>query len=361
MPKTKVVVALSGGVDSSVAAFLLKEEGYKVIGVTMRLWCEEKGRPVNQRRPCCSITSIYDAERVCHLLNIPFYVLNLEEEFQQYVIDYFCREYQQGHTPNPCIACNQYIKFHFLLQRCLALDANYLATGHYARITFWQNRYHLLKAVDTKKDQSYFLYTLGQEELKHLLFPLGNYSKIKVRQLAREKGLPVADKPDSQDLCFIFNDYRNFLSSFLVFSPGDVVDVEGRVIGKHQGIFGYTIGQRYPAKTHSNERLYVLRLDPKLNQIIVGTEDKLYTQRLVAYKVRWVSGIMPSEPIAITAKIRYKSPEAAAILFPYSDFVEVIFDQPQRAVTPGQAVVFYQGDEVLGGGTICEPELISKS
>ncbi len=361
MLKGKVVAALSGGVDSSVAALLLKEAGYEVIGITMHLWCEEKWGPVNQRRPCCSMDSIHNAEQVCHLLGIPFYVLNLEKEFQQYVVDYFCQEYRQGRTPNPCIACNQYIKSHFLLHHSLALGAQYLATGHYARIIFSQNRYHLLKAGDANKDQSYVLYMLGQEELRYLLFPIGNYSKAEVRHLARDRELPVADKPDSQDLCFISDDYRNFLNRFHPSFPGDIVDTKGKVIKKHQGLFRYTVGQRYTAKTHPDERLYILRIDPIRNQITVGREDGLYTQKLTAQGIKWVSGIAPEEPITITAKIRYNSPETSAILYPHPDFVEVIFDQPQRAVTPGQAVVFYQGDEVLGGGTICDPELLFES
>lgn len=350
----RVIVALSGGVDSSVAAVLLKESGYEVIGITMHLWCEEKWGPANQRRPCRSAESISDAEQICHFLDIPFYVLNLENEFHEYVVDYFCQEYQQGRTPNPCIACNKNIKFHFLLERALSLGAKYLATGHYARITSSQNGYHLLKAVDSTKDQSYVLYTLGQEELKHLLFPIGNHSKAEVRRLARDKRLPVADKLDSQDLCFVTDDYHHFLNRFQTATPGEVVDTKGRILGQHQGLSYYTVGQRYNCRTHPGERFYVVRIEPATNRIIAGTEDELYSRKLIAREVSWVSGIAPPNPVAITAKIRYKSPEAAATAFPYPDFTEVAFAQPQRAIAPGQAVVFYQNDEVLGGGTIQE-------
>ncbi len=357
--KDKVVIALSGGVDSSMAAIILKEAGYNVIGISMHLWCEEKSGTINQRRPCCSLASIRDAEQICASLNLPFYVLNFEAEFQQYVVNYFSHEYQQGRTPNPCIACNQHIKFHLLLNQALALGANYLATGHYARIAYHHDSYHLLKAVDPSKDQSYFLYTLGQEQLKHLLFPTGTYHKAEIRRLARDKGLLVADKEDSQDLCFINDDYRCFLNRFQTPIPGKAVNTEGRILGEHKGLSHYTIGQRYTQVTSPGDHLYIVKINSDLNQIVVGREEELYSQKLVAKGVNWVSGKAPTGPTTMTAKIRYKSPEVPADIFPNKDWVEVVFDQPQRAITPGQAVVFYQGEEVLGGGTIEESEITS--
>jgi len=340
MPKERVVVAMSGGVDSSLAAALLKDAGYEVSGAYMRLWADPNH-------------DISDLEHTCQLLNIPLHKLNFETEFKNIVIDYFCREYSLGRTPNPCIACNQHIKFGLLLNKALETGADYLATGHYARIERSPNGYSLLKAVDQTKDQSYFLYTLGQRELQHLMLPLGNLRKAEVRRLAIERGLPAGSRRDSQDVCFIpDNDYRSFIAKHIPVKAGDIVDTEGRALGRHKGLAQYTVGQRQGLGLASNERLYVLRFDTANNRLVAGTEDQLLNNRLSATKLSWVSGKAPQEPTNITVKIRYKSPEAAAKLHIRQGRAEVQFVKPQRAITPGQAVVFYHGEAVLGGGMI---------
>ncbi len=348
-----VVVAMSGGVDSSAAAALLRREGYEVIGVTMRLWTEGNGStPVPQRR-CCSLQEAEDARRVCQVLDIPFYVLNFEAQFQTYVVDYFCREYLRGRTPNPCLACNKWIKFDFLLNRALTLGADYLATGHYARIEQRDGGFVLLKGIDHVKDQSYVLYSLGQKELEHLLFPMGSYSKGEARCIARESGLPVWDKAESQEICFITNgDYHDFLSERSLTQPGDIVDTDGKLLGRHSGIGFYTVGQRRGLGLASQRALYVLSVDPDNNRVVVGTNEQLLNSQLTADEVSYVSGEPPQASINVTAKIRYKSPEAKAMLYPEGRQARLVFDESQRAITPGQAVVFYSGDMVLGGGII---------
>jgi tRNA-specific 2-thiouridylase len=340
---------MSGGVDSSLAAALLKEADYEVIGVTMQIWPADK----QALGGCCGIEAVEDAKKVARKLGIPHYVMNFRDIFAQKVIADFCQEYSLGRTPNPCIRCNQYIKFDALLQRTKELDANFLATGHYARIEQLPDGYRLLKAVDQSKDQSYFLYTLTQRELRHLLLPVGGHHKTEVRRLAAELGLPTANRRDSQDICFIpDSDYRSFIAEYISIKPGDIVDTEGRVLGKHHGLAQYTVGQRQGLGLASNERLYVLRIDAAHNRLVVGTEDRLSSDRLYASNLSWVSGEAPREPINITAKIRYQSPEAAAELRLDDGAAEVNFHQPQKAIAPGQAVVFYQGDAVLGGGII---------
>jgi len=330
---------MSGGVDSSLAAALLKQAGYEVSGIHMKLWSDHD--------PSTSL------EHTCHLLDIPLHKLNPETEFQRLVIDYFCREYSLGRTPNPCIVCNQHIKFGLLLDRVLEMGADYLATGHYARVERSTEGYRLLKAIDLAKDQSYFLYTLGHRELQYLLLPIGNLRKVEVRRLAAELGLPASSRHDSQDVCFIpDNDYRSFIAKHIPLNPGDIVDTEGRVLGRHDGLPQYTVGQRQGLGLASNERLYVLKLDTAGNRLVVGTKGQLLSNTLFASKLSWVSGEAPKEPISITAKIRYKSPEVAVILHLRDGVAEVNFHQPQRAITPGQAIVFYQGEAVLGGGII---------
>ena len=349
MSRKRVVVAMSGGVDSSVAAALLKEADYEVIGVTMQIWPPDK----HAFGGCCGIDAVEDAKKVAYKLGIPHYVMNFRDIFAQKVIADFCQEYSLGRTPNPCIRCNQYVKFDALLARAGELDADFIATGHYARIAQSANGYRLLKAVDSTKDQSYFLYTLGQRELQHLLLPIGDLRKAEVRRLAAELGLPTATRRDSQDICFITdNDYRSFVAEHISLKPGDIVDTKGKVMGKHRGLALYTVGQRQGLGLASNQRLYVLRLDVAGNRLIAGTEAELLSNNLFANELSWVSGKTPHDTADVTAKVRYKSPEAAAELRLSNGTAEVRFQQPQRAIAPGQAVVFYHGEAVLGGGII---------
>ncbi len=349
---------MSGGVDSSVAAALLVRAGYDVVGITMRLWTEERDDLPETNRSCCGVEAVEDAQWVAHKLGIPYYLLNFEQSFQTNVVDYFTDEYLRGRTPNPCLACNQYVKFAPLMDRALALGADYLATGHYARVVERDHGFSLLRAVDAGKDQSYFLYTLGQAELQRVLMPVGSYTKAEIRALAKELDLPVADKPDSQEICFIpDNDYRRFVTERVHAPAGDIVDLEGEVLGAHRGLTHYTVGQRHGLGLGLPQRLYVTRLDPARNRVVVGPEDALYGSEARVDDVHFVRELPGGFPWEVHAKIRHRSGESPARVSLDEDGYRVTFDTPQRALTPGQAVVFYSSDEVLGGARIASVPL----
>lgn len=350
---------MSGGVDSSVAAALLQEESYEVIGVTMNLFDlpKEVCRDENLRS-CCGRGAIQDACRVAMALGIPHYLVDLKKSFEEKVISDFCQEYLRGRTPNPCLRCNEYIKFEVLVERAKKLKADFLATGHHARVEYdpGRKRYLLKKGRDREKDQSYFLHTLTQAQLARVLMPIGHLTKAEVRKKAKELGLPVAERPESQEICFIpDNDYGRFLEGRIpeALRPGPILDLEGRALGQHQGIHHFTIGQRKGLGIAAPHPLYVLAIDPQRNALVVGPDCKLKKKELVASRVNLISAEKTDLPLKAKAKIRYKHQEAQASLIPSDgERLLVRFARPQRAITPGQAVVFYQGDLVLGGGTI---------
>jgi tRNA-specific 2-thiouridylase len=353
----RVVVAMSGGVDSSVAAALLVEQGYEVVGMMMRLWSEpgSPGAPIANR--CCTPDQMADARRIADQLNIPFYVLDTKEHFRQTVVQFFIDAHAQGLTPNPCIQCNRQIRFTYLLNQALALDANYLATGHYARIRQSDSGYQLLKGVDETKDQSYVLHVLNQEKMAHTLFPVGEYTKVEVRELARKFGLPVASKHDSQDLCFLGDgDYRRFLREYgPAQKPGPILDGNGRVLGQHTGLANYTIGQRKGLGISAPQPLYVRQKDASQNALIVATRDELGQRSLLARDVNWLAGAPPVGPIPAQVKVRYKAQGVAAMVEDVGNGrVRVQFQEPVFGVTAGQGAVFYDGEVCLGGGIITD-------
>ena len=353
---TRVVVAMSGGVDSSVAAALLVNEGYDVVGMMMRLWSDESMGGAEHNR-CCTPDQMRSARHIANGLGIPFYVLDTKSVFRERVVQYFIDQHRDGYTPNPCLECNRHIRFDWLLQHALALDADFLATGHYARVTANpEGDWLLLKGLDPAKDQSYVLSVMGQEQLARTRFPVGAYPKAEVRRLAGELGLDLANRKDSQDLCFLGdNDYRKFLRAHApdLMNKGPIVTRAGEVLGEHRGLANYTIGQRRGLGISFNEPLYVLAMNPFKNTLTVGTRDELGRDELVAERMNWVSGKPPRESFSAEVKIRYRAqPQRASIRILDDRRIHVQFEEPQRDITPGQAAVVYAGDVCLGGGVI---------
>jgi tRNA-specific 2-thiouridylase len=365
----KVAVAMSGGVDSSAAAALLKEQGHDLVGFTMQLWdqrrginVDENGDPLPSR--CCSLDDVYDARRVAEELDFPFYVLNLENDFERDVVQPFVNSYLNGETPIPCVSCNSRLKFASLDRLAVSIGCDKVATGHYARVRFDEvaNRYRLLRGRNDQKDQSYFLWELTQDQLSRAMFPLGEMSKAEARHAAREHGLAVADKKESQEICFVPDgDYSGFIDRYLkaegaterLPSEGELVDTGGRVLGRHNGIHRYTIGQRRGIGIADQRPLYVVALDAAGNRVTVGDQQELLSDEFTAAGVNWIAFEHPSTPVRAEVRIRYRHEAAPATITPISDGrVRVVFDVPQRAITPGQATVFYRDDEVVGGGWI---------
>ena len=357
MSKGKVVVGMSGGVDSSVAAWLLKKQGYDVIGVTMQIWQDEENIVQEENGGCCGLSAVDDARRVAAAIGIPYYVMNFKDEFQKSVIEYFTKEYLAGRTPNPCIACNRYVKWEALLQRSLSIGADYIATGHYARIEHLPNgRYAIRRSATMEKDQTYALYNLTQEQLARTLMPVGEYSKDRIREMADEIGLLVAHKPDSQDICFVPDgDYASFIENTTdqVLQTGDFVTPEGKILGKHKGIIHYTVGQRKGLGLALGYPAFVLEIRPETNEVVIGTYEESLTYTVRANELNFMSVEQITEPVRVFAKIRYNHKGAwCTVERTGEDEIVCTFDEPIRAATPWQAVVLYDGEYVLGGGTI---------
>lgn len=352
-----VVVAMSGGVDSSVAAYILKEQGYRVIGVTMQIWQDEALQKQETEGGCCGLSAVEDARRVAQVLDIPHYVINFKQEFQIHVIDYFIREYQTGHTPNPCIACNRYVKWESLLKRSMQIGADYIATGHYARIRHMNNgRYAVEQSVTARKDQSYALYNLTQEQLARTMMPIGVYEKDRVREIADEAGLPVAHKPDSMEICFVPDgDYTSYIeeAAGMKSEPGNFVDMQGHVLGRHRGIIHYTVGQRKGLNLALGYPAFVVRINPETNEIVIGRLEDNLSEKVYISNLNYMSEQNFSEHKTYLAKICYNHAGSyGTVRRLEDDLYECIFTESQRAVTPGQALVLYDGSLVAGGGTI---------
>src|SRR5947208_2118982 len=368
MPKTTIAVAMSGGVDSSTVAAMLRAEGHNVIGVTMQLWNQRRlaghpGMPESVQGRCCSLDDVYDARRVAETIGIPYYVVNHEDRFERDVVRPFVEEYLSGRTPIPCSLCNNHLKFDQLLIVARQIGADAVATGHYARVEFddSRGRWLLKRPTDLAKDQTYFLFGLTQEQLSRTLFPLGGMTKPQVRELARQHGLALAEKPDSQEICFVpGGDYKNFLDAYLEEqgeslpdTAGELVTTDGEVIGEHSGIHKFTVGQRKGLGVATGSPLYVIQLKGDARQVVVGSQEELYSRTLRAHRVNLISLDDLRQPMRVSVKIRHKHQPAAATIEKISeDEILVTFDEPQRAVTPGQAAVFYDGDIVVGGGWI---------
>ena len=351
----KVLIAMSGGVDSSVAAFLMKEQGCQCIGATMQLFHNED-IGVKRTKTCCSLEDVEDARSVAFHLGIPYYVFNFSDDFKGQVIDRFIAAYERGATPNPCIDCNRYLKFERLYERARILGCDAIVTGHYARIEQENGRWLLKKSLDESKDQSYVLYSLTQEQLAHTRLPLGAMHKSETRRIAEEQGFYNADKPDSQDICFVPNgDYAGFIARFTGHncSAGDFVDEEGHVLGRHKGIVHYTVGQRKGLGIAADAPLYVKQIDAASNRVVLSGNESLFSRELTANDFNWIAYDVPPRELRASARVRYHQREQAATVTVLGDGrVHLVFDEPQRAITPGQAVVLYDGDTVLGGGTI---------